>query len=396
LTSHQLRRWTFGAIALAVALGLTWHLVHKAPETRQRPGAGVAPVRVAVAERRDMAVVEHSLGTVLANTTVQLAARVQGTLERAYFQEGQFVKSGELLFQIDPRPFQTAVAQAKAIYERDQAQLKNAVRDKDRYLALNGDGAISAQLRDTAQTNTEVMAATVAADKAALEMAQLNLGFTQIRAPIDGKTGPLLVQPGNMVAASGATALVTITQVRPVKVSFTLPQSDLPRIQARQATQGLTASIDALGPSGKALTAPVSFTSNAVNAQSGTIELRASFANDDLALVPGALLNITVQLGDIPDAVVVPRDAVNDGPEGSYVYLVKGGKALQRTVQVLFDDTKNVAIAGEVAAGDQVIVEGQLRVIPDGQVTILGPGGTGARNGAAAPGATGKRPGKRP
>jgi multidrug efflux system membrane fusion protein len=343
-------------------------------------------VRVAIAERRDMPVVERSLGTVLANTTVQLTARVQGTLVKALFQEGQFVKKGDLLFQIDPRPFQMARAQVKAIYERDQAQLKNAIRDKERYLALRDQGAISTQLRDTAETNAEVMAATVAADKAALEMAELNLDFTQIHAPVDGKTGPVLVQPGNMVSANGTTALVTITQVKPIKISFALPQTDLPRIQARQATHELIASIDARDRSGRALSAPVTFTSNAVNAQSGTIELRTSFANEDLALVPGALVNVTVQLNDIPNALVIPRDAVNDSPDGSFVYVVKDGKAVQRPVNVLFDDTKDAAVSGDIAPGDQVIVEGQLRVLPNGPVKIFGATATSQAKGKSESG----------
>jgi multidrug efflux system membrane fusion protein len=318
-----------------------------------------------------MPVIERSLGTVLANTTVQLTARVQGTLERAYFQEGQFVRKGELLFQIDPRPFQIALAQAKAVYQRDQAQLSNANRDKDRYFALRDQGAISTQQRDAAATNADVMIATVAADKAAMETAQLNLDFTQIRAPIDGKTGAVLVQPGNMVAANGTSVLVTITQVKPVKIAFTLPQTDLPRIQERHAANKLIASIDAKDGSGRTLSAPVDFTNNAVNAQSGTIELRTSFANEDLALVPGALVNVAVQLNDIPNAPVIPRDAVNDGPEGSFVYVVKDGKAVERPVSVLFDDTKDAAISGDVAVGDHVIVEGQLRVVPDGPVHVL-------------------------
>jgi multidrug efflux system membrane fusion protein len=345
------RRWLIGGVALALALGASWHF-------GRAPAHGLQ--------------VERSLGTVIANTTVQLAARVQGTLENVHFREGQFVRKGDLLFQIDPRPFQTALAQAKAVYERDQAQLKNAIRDKERYFALRDQGAISTQQRDASETNVEVVAATLDADKAALETAQLNLEFTAIRAPIDGKTGPILVQPGNMVAANGTTVLVTITQVKPIKVSFALPQTDLPRIQARQATHGLIASIDAPDGSEKPLSAPVEFTSNAVSAQSGTIELRASFANENLALVPGALVNVTVQLSDIPNALVVPRDAVNDGPNGSFVYIVKNNKAVQRPVSVLFDDTKDAAVSGDLAPGDEVIVEGQLRVIPDAPVKVFG------------------------
>jgi multidrug efflux system membrane fusion protein len=304
-----------------------------------------------------------------------LSARVQGTLESANFKEGKFVKKGDLLFQIDPRPFQAALAQAQAVYERDQAQLKNAMRDKQRYAGLRAQGAISAQLSDTSDTNADVMAATVAADKAALDMARLNLGYTQIRSPVDGKTGPILVQPGNMISSSnGSTApLVTIAEVRPIKISFTLPQSELGRIQARQQTKPLLAILDVRDNSGNLLSAPVDFVSNMVSNQSGSIELRATFANRDLSLVPGQLVNVTVQLNDIPKALVLPRDAVNDSPSGSFIFEVKNGKAIQTPVQVLNDDGTNVAISGTgVAPGDVVVMEGQLRVTPGGPVRVLG------------------------
>ena len=390
------RAWLIGGAALVIALGGFWFFYGREPSGARR-APNIAPVRVALVERRDMPVVERSLGTVVANTLVQVTARVQGTLEAAHFQEGQFVKKGDLLFQIDPRPFQASLAQAKAIYERDQAQAINAQRDKDRYAALQAQGAISVQQLDTSQTNAAVMAASVAADRAALDMAELNLSYTQIRSPVDGKTGPVLVQPGNMVAANNTNPLVTIAQVKPVKISFTLPQTDLARIQARQAAGGLIASIDVNDANGKPLSAPVTFTSNAVNAQSGTIELRTQFANDNLALVPGALVNVTVELGDIPRALVVPGEGVNDSPTGSYVYVVKNDKAVQVPVQILFDDSKNVAISGGIAPGDAVIIEGQLRVVPDASVKVFGkPGatGSGAGNDEMGGGQAGKGAGR--
>jgi multidrug efflux system membrane fusion protein len=372
-----------GGSLLALVLGGYWYLNGRGDSGAERRGNS-APVRVAVVEQRDMAVVERSLGSVVANTLVQLSARVQGTMMSAHFKEGQFVKKGDLLFQIDPRPFQAALAQAEAIWRRDQAQLTNALRDKKRYADLRQQGAISAQQSDTSDTNADVVGATVAADKAALDMARLNLEYSQIRSPVDGKTGPILLQPGNMISSSnGATApLVVIAEVRPIKVSFTLPQSELPRIQARQQTQPLRAILDARDRAGHVLSAPVDFTSNIVSNQSGTIELRATFANADLSLVPGQLVNVTVELGDIPHALVVPRDAVNDGPNGSFVFVVKNGKAVQTPVEVLTDDGTDAAIAGTgVAAGDTVVVEGQLRVTPGGDVRVLGSKDSGAQSG---------------
>ena len=383
---RRLRVWSAGAIALILILGGYWYF-GASQSNRVRP-VDSAPVRVVQVVRRDMAVVEHSLGTVVANTTVNVTSRVQGMVDSAAFKEGQFVKKGDLLFQIDPRGFQAAYEQARAVLARDTASLANALRDRDRYLALAQQGAISDQQRSTTQTNADVMAATVAADKAALELAALNLDYSRIRSPVDGKTGPLLVQPGNMVSANSLTALVTVQQVRPVKLSFSLPQKDLARIQARQQSKGLAATLEShKDANGQPLSAPVNFTGNTVSATAGTIELRAEFANEDLSQVPGQLIDVTVQLDDIPGALVVPRDAVNDGPDGTYVYVVENGKAVEHPIQILFDDTKTVAVKGDIQPGDPVITEGQLRVEPNGPVRVLGANGTGG--GAAGDAARG-------
>ena len=369
----RIRTLVIGGGALVLVLAGFWYF-NGARDSVGEKRSLAAPIRIARVEKRDMAVVERSLGTVVANTLVQVVARVTGTLEQANFKEGQFVKKGDLLFQIDARPFEAALAQAEAIYHRDQAQLKNALRDKERYAALSAQGAISTQQRDTSDTNADVMAATVAADKAAADMARLNLGFAQIRSPVDGKTGPVLIQPGNMITGTSgsSTPLVTIAEVRPIKISFTLPQSDLSRIQARQQHGQLLATLDVRDQGGRTLSAPVDFTSNVVSNQSGTIELRATFPNADLSLVPGQLVNVTVQLNDLPGALVVPRDAVNDSPTGSFVFAVKNGKAIQIPVNVLTDDGTNAAVSGALAANDAVVVEGQLRVTSGGPVRVLG------------------------
>ena len=372
-----------GAAAVVLVLGGYRHFTHR-PAVAVGQSRLAAPVRTAKIERRDMAVVEHTLGTVVANTMVRVTARVQGTIESVHFKEGQFVKKGDLLFQIDPRPFRIALAQARAILLRDEALLKNATRDKQRYDSLFSQNSISAQQRDTSHTNVAVLAATVAADKAAVNSAQLNLDYSEIRSPIDGKTGALLVQPGNMVAGTGATVLVTIAQIQPIKFAFNLPQSDLPLIQARQKVHPLIATIDMRDSQGHRRSAPVDFVDNAIANQSGTVELRANFPNTDHSLLPGQLLNVTVELDELHDALVVPRDGVNDGPDGSYVYVVVGGRAVQRRVKVLFDDSTNIAIDGDVHAGEEVIVEGQLRVVPDGAVVVMSPDGAHSGNDEAA------------
>jgi multidrug efflux system membrane fusion protein len=366
--------------AIAIAWGLAWILA-PAPPSERPP----APVKVAEIRRANVTVVEHTLGTVVANATVQVTARVDGQLMSAGFKEGDMVRAGQSIFRIDPRPFQAALEQARATLAKDEAQLKNAQNDKARYDTLFKAGAASSQQRDQADASAKSLAATVQADRAALNMAKLNLGYTDIRSPIDGKTGPILIQPGNLVTANGSNPLVVITQVRPVKVSFSLPQSDLPRIQERARQHALMASVDVHDASGKRITAPVDFIGNAVSNTTGTIELRATFPNDDLKLVPGQLIDVAVGLNTLANALVAPREAVNVGPDGRYVYVVDAnGVAQLRKVEVLFDGGGPIAVAGHLRAGDRVITEGQLRVEPGKPVRIVGDRAPPSAGGEAA------------
>jgi multidrug efflux system membrane fusion protein len=374
------RAWIIGGAALVLVLvGYQQFNSGRAAGARKHAAAAGAPVRVGAVTQRDMAVVERSLGSVLANTSVQVLPLVSGTLEKQAFREGEFVQKGQLLFEIDPRQFRASLAQAQAIYQRDSAQLRNALHDKQRFETLFQQDSGSGQARDTAAANAEVLTATVAADKAAVDMARLNLDYATIHSPLTGKTGPVLIQPGNMVSGGtgngvgSGSPLVVIAEVQPVKVSFSLPESDLPRIQARQRTEQLTATLDIRGREGELLSAPVTFTSNVITPQSGTIELRSIFPNTGLALVPGELVNVVVKLDDIPNALVVPRNGVNDSPNGPYVYVVKAGRAELKPVKVLFDDGTDVAVAGDLRPGDVVVTEGQLRVNAGDRVNVLGP-----------------------
>src|SRR5690242_9750015 len=373
------RTYLIGGVALVLALGGFWYFTHetKAPPRR----AQTAPVKVATVETGNMAVIERTIGTVMANSTVQINARIQGQMIKAYFKEGQMVKAGDILFQIDPRPYQAA-------YDNALAQLATAKAKADRYTRLSAQNAIAGQQFDDAQ-------AAYLEAKAAVESARLNVEFTTIRAPVNGKTGPILIQPGNMVSAStastNATPLVTINEIQPVKISLSLPQSDLPRIQEMQRTKGLTISValhEAGG--GSDIQVPVNFIGNAVTNTTGTIELRASYDNPDMALVPGQLVDVVVALAEIPNATLVPREAVNTGPDGQFVYAIKDGIAQPVPVKVLFDDGVNDAISGALRKGDKVITEGQLRVIPGAKVNV-----SGAKDHAAPADGTQKTSGRR-
>lgn len=369
VTQHRGR--LIGIAALVLSLGSLAYFTRPRAADGGRQ-ANRAPVRTGTVSRRNMAVIERSTGSVIAGTFVQVLPLVTGELKRQDFHEGQFVNKGDVLFEIDPAPYEAAVAQARGIYQKDVALLDNALADRKRLDILYKQNAISQQVRDTAVATYRVLTATVASDKAALDTALLNLGHTKIRSPIGGKTGPVLVQPGNIANTSSQTPLVTIAQLRPVKVSFTLQQGDLPRIQAQQRAGKLMARLELPGTAGVSYVAPVDFVSNGVNAQSGTIELRATFKNDDLALVPGELVQVVVELGELQNALVLPRNAVNDSPSGPFVYVIEQDRAVVKPVAVLFDDGANAAVTGELHPSDMVVTEGQLRVDAGGPVQVLG------------------------
>lgn len=355
------------AAALVVALLVWWLWPRPAPQPTVQP----APVRVGVAQTRNVTVQEHTLGTIVANATVNVTARVEGQLIAAHFKEGDIVHQGDLLFQLDPRPLQAALAEAVASQNRDQASLVSARNDAVRYATLAAMGAASKSQSDQFVSQANALAATVAADRANVQTARLNLIYAQIRSPVNGKTGPILIQPGNIVPASGTNPLVVITQVQPVKVSFYLPQSDLPRIQAQMRAHRVFAIIQVHGQGGHTLTAPVDFVGNAVDNKTGTVELRATFPNLDYTLVPGQLVDTSVTLNQLDNAVVVPHDAVNLGPNSSFVYVITPQrKADIRNVTVLYDDGTQAAIQGKVKAGDQVVTEGQIRLVQDTPVSI--------------------------
>jgi multidrug efflux system membrane fusion protein len=358
-----------GILALVLIGVLVWYFLPgtpPAPKTAPPP-----PVNVALVQEKSVASQAHSIGTVVSVATVQVTALVTGQLLSTGFAEGQIVKAGQVLFQIDPKPFAAALAQARAVLARDIAMNASAQKDKVRYTNLAAQGDATAQQRDQAIAAAGADAATIEADKAAVQTAELNLGYTTIRSPITGKTGPILIQPGNLITANNnASPLVAITQLQPIKVSMFLPQTDLPRIQKQMAAKKLTMTLRPGG--GAPISAPVNFVGNQVDAKTGTIELRATFANADFRLVPGQYIDAAASLDDYARAIVVPRDAVNTGPDNRYVYVVGPRNiATMRQVTLVYDDGANDVIAGEVKPGEKVIVEGQLRVVPGSAVQIM-------------------------
>ena len=370
-------------VAILIALAVIWYLIDAftVPPPHVIPPP---PVRVGTVTQSNVTAFEQTIGTIVANATVQITSRVDGQLDSAAFVEGQTVKAGDILFRLDPKPFQAALAQANATTARDEASLASANNDAKRYSILAKMGAASSSQRDQFVAQAQALTATVKADKAMADVAALNLQWSVIRSPVDGKTGPILIQPGNLIKANDTNALVTITQIHPVKVSFFLPQSDLPQIQQRMAAGDLTADVQAHNAVQTHERAKVDFVGNAVSATTGTIELRATFPNTDDKLVPGQVVDVSVALGQYRNSIVVPHDAVNVGPNGRYVYALQNGNAVLVPVNVLYDDGKSAAVQGKLKIGQQVVTDGQLRVIPGKPVIVAGKKGAHGKNTAAA------------
>jgi multidrug efflux system membrane fusion protein len=352
-------------------------------------GNQAVPVRIASVETRDIPVLTHTIGTVLANATVAVKSQVEGQLLSANFREGQLVRRGDVLFQIDPRPLEAALRQAEATLARDRAQSASAESDAERAMQLAERGIVSTQQRDQMVAQAKALSATQAANEAALERARLNLGCTTIRAPIDGKTGPLLVHPGNLVRANDANGLVVINQIQPVKVTFALPQTYLNQLQQRMREGALTATIAVHNADGAVAAAPldeseitvkVDFIGNVVDERTGTIELRATHQNSDMRLVPGELVRVSLHLDTLRSATVVPRAAVTIGQDGNTnVWVLNNENQVQmRPVRVAYQDNEIAAVGNVLQPGQRVVVDGQLRLTEGAAVSIVAPGAVAA------------------
>jgi multidrug efflux system membrane fusion protein len=364
-------RWILYGLGAAVLLFIVWELVVPLFATKKKPPPA-PPVKVGTAVRKDITVMQNTIGTVVSPAMVQVTAQVTGKLLVANFREGDIVHKGDVLFQIDPAPYEAALGQAQGQLARDDATLTNDRVDLVRYQTLMKQNAIAEQQVATQEAKVKSDEGVVVTDKAAVDAARINLAYTRITSPVDGKTGPIFIQPGNVIPAISATSqpLVTITQVQPIKVSFQLPQNGLAQIQNQFNQHRLVAIVPLAGAPGGSEKAPVDFVSNIVSASTGTIELRADFPNTDMRLVPGQTVTVAATINQISGATVVPRDAVNLGPESAFVLVVRGGKAWSRTVKVLNDDGVNDAVQGDVKPGDKVVTDGQLRVTSGQAVRI--------------------------
>lgn len=337
------------------------------------------PVTVAAAARKTVPVQIRAIGNVEPYTTVAIKAQVNGQIARVHFREGQDVRKGDLLFTIDPRPYQAALKQAEATLAKDQAQAKYARDQVERYGALLKEGVVSQDQYDQVRANADSSAATIAADRAAVENAKIQLAYCYIRSPIDGRTGNLAVQVGNLVKANDVPVLVTINQISPIYATFSVPERDMVDLR-RYLGKGIKVEAYVTGDEGKPESGSVTFLDNAVDTSTGSIKLKGTFANSSRRLWPGQFVSVVISLTDIHDAVVVPTRAVQTGQQGHYVFVVKADQTVeQRPVSVGVATNGETVIAGGVNAAETVVTDGHIRLVPGARVEVKPASGNGDR-----------------
>ncbi len=369
-----------GGLAVAAALALAvWPQAQPAKTTGRPGGPDGRPVAVTVAAaaRRDMPIYLDAIGTVQAYNTVTVRSRVDGELVEVLFREGQDVQAGDVLAQIDPRTYRAQYEQALATRDKDTAQLEAARRDLARYVSL-GD-RVSGQSVDTQRALVRQLEAAVRADEAAASNARTMLSYTVITAPIGGRTGMRLVDKGNIVRASDATGLVTLTQVQPISVVFTLPQQSLAAVNERLKQDGKL-QVSAYQPETRALadTGELELVDNQIDQTTGTIKLKAVMPNAERKLWPGGFVNVRLLLAVRKDGLVVPAQAVQRGPQGPYVFAVKTDQSVEmRSVRVAATEAGQALLDEGLAEGDIVVVEGTAKLQPGSRISTGEKGGEG-------------------
>jgi multidrug efflux system membrane fusion protein len=365
----RLRLLVFPLLAACLTAGCSRN--GAAAPARARGGGEAVPVTVTSVALEPMPIELRVVGTVEPCATVGVGALVGGELTAVHFQEGQEVKKDDILFTIDPRPFEAQLHQAEANLARDTAQAENANAQARRYRDLVGRGIATREQLDQISTNAAALQATVKADAAAVENANLQLQYSTIRAPIDGRTGALLVQAGNLVRTTDTTPLVVINEISPIYVAFSVPEASLPDLRRYEAAGSLRVDVAVPGAQAPVERGRISFIDNTVDRSTGTIRVKGTFQNPDRHLWPGLFVNVVLTLKTEPRAIVVPLRAVQEAQEGKYVYVVKGDRTVEsRPVTIARTVGDRAIIATGLTAGETVVTDGQLRLVPGTRVSI--------------------------
>ena len=404
-------------IALAVIGGVVWYLQtrHKGGQSKAAPdgsasagrsggggrrgggggGDRIVPVQVAAAEKKALPIWLEGLGTVAAFQQVTVRAQVDGRLDKVLFEEGKPVKKGDVIAQIDPRPFLVQLHQAQGALARDRAQLDAAKKNLERYKGLQNDQLVAAGKVEEVQAQVGQFEGAVKIDQAAVEAAQLNLDYAQVKAPLDGITGVRQVDAGNLVKASDPNGLVVITQIDPASVMFTIPQDKLPAVGAAMGRGDVPVDIYNRDGSQKLATGKLAVLDNQINQSTATLRLKALVPNPTRSLWPNAFVKARMLVETREGALVVPAVAVQRGPQGTFVYIVGEDKTAQMkpvTVGLIADEV--ALIEKGLEGGEQVVIEGQGQLRPGGRVEIVTPGkNREARGSGSGNGGGGKRNG---
>ena len=329
-----------------------------------------APVVVAVAEQRDVPVQLSAIGNVESYQTVQIRSQVNGQIQSIFFKEGQDVHRGQLLFQLDKKPFQADLEKAQGMLQHDEAQAANSRLQAERYNVLEMQGVASKEQADQVRAQAKADASAVYADKAAVDAARVQLQYTDIKAPIDARTGALLMNVGNLVKANDTPFLVQLNQVTPIYATFSIPENQLDAVR-KFAAGNLKVLAFPKGQNTNPAEGKLTFIDNGVDMQTGTVKLKATFANKDRRLWPGQYVDVVLNLSTRKQAVLVPTKAIQTGQQGQYVYVVTPqSTAESRNVETSGTYQNSTIIAGGVSAGEKVVVDGQLRVAPNAKVLV--------------------------
>jgi multidrug efflux system membrane fusion protein len=359
-------------VGIAALLVVGWLVFGRGSGVANNPANQASqpvPVTAGKVVARDVPLYLSGIGTVQALNTVTVRARVDGELMNVIFQEGQDVKKGDPLAQIDPRPYQAALDNAVANLAKDQAALANAKRDLTRYQDTAAKGYSSRQQLETQMSAVDSAAATIQADNAMIENARVQLGYTNIASPLDGVTGIRLVDQGNIVHAADTTGLVVITQVQPISAIFTLPEEDLPKVMAAHAEGPLT--VTAFGSDGATELGQgtLELVDNQIDPTTSTVRLKARFPNDRRTLWPGQFVNVRLQVGQVRGGLIVSSRAIQRGPKGLFAFVIKPDNRVEtRLVETGQEQDGRILVTKGLTAGERVVVDGQMRLGPQSMV----------------------------
>jgi multidrug efflux system membrane fusion protein len=349
----------------------------------QPPKMDAVPVTAGVVVQKAVPVQIRAIGNVEAYSTVGIKSQIGGLLMRVHFREGQDVNKGDLLFTIDPRPYEAALKQAEANLARDNAQLENAREEARRYAELVKKGYVAQEQYDQIRTNAAALEATANADKAAVENAQLQLKYCYIYSPLTGRTGSLISYEGNLIKATADTSMVVINQIQPIYVTFSVPERSLAEIKKYMAIERVKVEAVIGKDDSRPVQGVLTFVDNAVDMTTGTIKLKATFSNQEKRLWPGLFVSVAVTLTTQPDAIVVPSQAIQTGQTGQYVFVIKDDLTVEsRPVTGTRSLDGETVVEKGLKAGEKVVTDGQLRLIPGARVEIKQ--GQAAENPAAA------------